>query len=106
MSIVISPIITDAGLGVFQPLAVGVEFTFTHVAVGTGTGPASSGDTALENEIARFPIAGGGINTGGKSATINAIISNHTNANPQNYDISEFGFFGVVVYTFVQTPRF
>lgn len=95
MSIAITPIITNAGLGVFIPAATGIEFTFTHVAVGTGTSAASAANTALENEIARFPIAGGGINTDGKSASINALIVNHTNANPQNYDISEFGFYGL-----------
>ena len=28
---------TNAGLNVFTPMATGIEFTFTHVAVGTGT---------------------------------------------------------------------
>lgn len=95
MSIIISPIITNAGLSVFTPLATGIEFTFTHVAVGTGTSAASSADTALEHEIARFPIAGGGMVTGGQAASINALIANHANANPQNYNISEIGFYGV-----------
>jgi len=94
MSIIISPVITNAGLGVFTPLATGIEFTFTHVAVGTGTSAASAASTALENEIARFPIAGGGMVTGGQAASINALIANHANANPQNYDISEIGFYG------------
>lgn len=95
MPVTFSPIITDLGQGVFVPLATGIEFTFTHVAVGTGTSAVNSTATALENEIARFPIAGGGINTGGKSASINALITNHTNVNPQNYNISEIGFFGL-----------
>lgn len=95
MPVTFSPIITDLGQGVFVPLATGIEFTFTHVAVGTGTSAVNSTATALENEIARFPIAGGGINSGGKSASINALITNHTNANPQNYNISEIGFFGL-----------
>ena len=67
MSVIINPIITNAGLNVFTPLATGIEFTFTHVAVGTGTSAANANATALENEIARFPIAGGGINLDGKS---------------------------------------
>ncbi len=95
MSIIISPIITTVGLGVFTPLATGIEFTFTHVAVGTGTSAASAASTALEHEIARFPIAGGGMVTGGQAASINALIANHANANPQNYNISEIGFYGV-----------
>lgn len=95
MPVTFSPIITDLGQSVFTPLATGIEFTFTHVAVGTGTSAVDSTATALENEMARFPIAGGGINTGGESASINALIVNHTNANPQNYNISEIGFFGV-----------
>ena len=95
MSIIISPIITNAGLGVFTPSATGIEFTFTHVAVGTGTSTATAAATALENEIARFPIAGGGIVTGGQAVSINALITNHANANPQEYDITEFGFYGL-----------
>ena len=95
MSIIISPIITTVGLGVFTPLATGIEFTFTHVAVGTGTSAASAAITALENEIARFPIAGGGMVAGGQAVSINALIANHANANPQNYNISEIGFYGV-----------
>jgi len=95
MSVIISPIITNAGLGVFTPSATGIEFTFTHVAVGTGTSVASAANTALENEIARFPIAGGGMVTGGQAVSINALITNHANANPQNYDITELGFYGV-----------
>lgn len=95
MSIIISPIITTVGLGVFTPLATGIEFTFTHVAVGTGTSAASVADTALEHEIARFPIAGGGMVTGGQAVSINALITNHANANPQNYDITELGFYGI-----------
>lgn len=95
MSIIISPIITNAGLSVFTPSATGIEFTFTHVAVGTGTSVASAANTALENEIARFPIAGGGMVTGGQAVSINGLITNHANANPQNYDITELGFYGV-----------
>lgn len=95
MSVIISPVITNAGLSVFTPSATGIEFTFTHVAVGTGTSAASSADTTLEHEIARFPIAGGGMVTGGHAVSINALITNHQNANPQNYAISEFGFYGV-----------
>lgn len=95
MSIIISPIITNAGLGVFTPSATGIEFTFTHVAVGTGTSTATAAATALENEIAQFPIAGGGIVTGGQAVSINALITNHANANPQEYDITEFGFYGL-----------
>jgi len=95
MSIIISPIITNAGLSVFTPSATGIEFTFTHVAVGTGTSAASAANTALENEIARFPIAGGGMVTGGQAVSINGLITNHANANPQNYDITELGFYGV-----------
>ena len=95
MSVIISPIITNAGLGVFAPSATGIEFTFTHVAVGTGTSVASAANTALENEIARFPIAGGGMVTGGQAVSINALITNHANANPQNYDITELGFYGI-----------
>lgn len=95
MSIIISPIITDVGLSVFTPSATGIEFTFTHVAVGTGTSVASAANTALENEIARFPIAGGGMVTGGQAVSINGLITNHANANPQNYDITELGFYGV-----------
>jgi len=95
MSVIISPVITNAGLSVFTPLATGIEFTFTHVAVGTGTSAASAASTALENEIARFPIAGGGMVAGGQAVSINALITNHQNANPQNYAISEFGFYGV-----------
>lgn len=95
MSVIITPIITNAGLGVFTPMATGIEFTFTHVAVGTGTSAASPTDTALENEIARFPIAGGGVVTGGQAVSINALITNHGNANPQDYDITEFGFYGL-----------
>ena len=95
MSVIISPIITNAGLGVFTPMATGIEFTFTHVAVGTGTSAVTAAATALENEIDRFPIAGGGIVTGGQAVSINALITNHTNANPQDYDITEFGFYGV-----------
>jgi len=56
---------------------------------------ASVADTALEHEIARFPIAGGGMVTGGHAVSINALITNHQNANPQNYAISEIGFYGV-----------
>ena len=33
--------------------------------------------------------------TDGKSASINALITNHANANPQDYDITEFGFYGL-----------
>ena len=95
MSVIISPIITNAGLGVFTPMTTGIEFTFTHVAVGTGTSAVTAAATALENEIARFPIAGGGIVTGGQAVSINALITNHANANPQDYDITEFGFYGV-----------
>ncbi|TQC96405.1 hypothetical protein FK216_12005 [Moraxellaceae bacterium AER2_44_116] len=95
MSVIISPVITNAGLSVFTPSATGIEFTFTHVAVGTGTSAASSADTALEHEIARFPIAGGGMVTGGRSASINVLVTNHQNANPQNYDITEVGFYGL-----------
>lgn len=95
MSIIISPIITTVGLSVFTPSATGIEFTFTHVAVGTGTSAASAANTALENEIARFPIAGGGMVTGGQAVSINGLITNHANANPQNYDITELGFYGV-----------
>lgn len=95
MSVIINPIITNAGLNVFTPMATGIEFTFTHVAVGTGTSAANANATALENEIDRFPIAGGGINLDGKSASINALITNHANANPQDYDITEFGFYGL-----------
>lgn len=95
MSIIISPIITTVGLSVFTPSATGIEFTFTHVAVGTGTSVASAANTALENEIARFPIAGGGMVTGGQAVSINGLITNHANANPQNYDITELGFYGV-----------
>lgn len=95
MSVIINPIITNAGLNVFTPMATGIEFTFTHVAVGTGTSAVNANATALQNEIARFPIAGGGINLDGKSASINALITNHANANPQDYDITEFGFYGV-----------
>jgi len=95
MSIIISPVITDVGLGVFTPSATGIEFTFTHVSVGTGTSIATSAVTALENEIARFPIAGGGIVTGGQAVSINALITNHLNANPQNYVITEIGFHGL-----------
>ena len=95
MSIIISPVITDVGLGVFTPSATGIEFTFTHVSVGTGTSIATSAVTALENEIARFPIAGGGIVTGGKAVSINVLITNHLNANPQNYVITEIGFHGL-----------
>ena len=87
--------ITNAGLSVFTPSATGIEFTFTHVAVGTGTSAASAANTALENEIARFPIAGGGMVTGGQAVSINGLIVNHANANPQNYDISEIGFYGL-----------
>ena len=90
--IIISPIITTVGLSVFTPSATGIEFTFTHVAVGTGTSVASAANTALENEIARFPIAGGGMVTGGQAVSINGLITNHANANPQNYDITELGF--------------
>ena len=95
MSVIINPIITNAGLNVFTPMATGIEFTFTHVAVGTGTSAANANATALQNEIDRFPIAGGGINLDGKSASINALITNHANANPQDYDITEFGFYGL-----------
>lgn len=95
MSVIISPIITNAGLSVFTPMTTGIEFTFTHVAVGTGTSAVTAAATALENEIARFPIAGGGIVTGGQAVSINALITNHANANPQDYDITEFGFYGV-----------
>lgn len=95
MSVIINPIITNAGLNVFTPMATGIEFTFTHVAVGTGTSAVNANATALENEIDRFPIAGGGINLDGKSASINALITNHANANPQDYDITEFGFYGL-----------
>ena len=95
MSVIINPIITNAGLNVFTPMATGIEFTFTHVAVGTGTSAANANATALENEIARFTIAGGGINLDGKSASINALITNHANANPQDYNISEIGFYGL-----------
>jgi hypothetical protein len=95
MSVIISPIITNAGLGVFTPMTTGIEFTFTHVAVGTGTSAVTAAATALENEIARFPIVGGGIVTGGQAVSINALITNHANANPQNYDITELGFYGV-----------
>jgi hypothetical protein len=76
-------------------MTTGIEFTFTHVAVGTGTSAASAANTALEHEIARFPIAGGGMVTGGHAVSINALITNHANANPQNYNISEIGFYGV-----------
>ena len=95
MSVIINPIITNAGLNVFTPMATGIEFTFTHVAVGTGTSAVNANDTALQTEIDRFPIAGGGINLDGKSASINALITNHANANPQDYDITEFGFYGL-----------
>ncbi|HNA22614.1 MAG TPA: hypothetical protein PLN40_14490, partial [Agitococcus sp.] len=95
MSVIINPIITNAGLNVFTPMATGIEFTFTHVAVGTGTSAANANATALENEIDRFTIAGGGINLDGKSASINALITNHANANPQDYNISEVGFYGL-----------
>lgn len=95
MSVIINPIITNAGLNVFTPLATGIEFTFTHVAVGTGTSAVDANDTALQTEIARFPIAGGGVIAGGKAVSINALVTNHANANPQDYNISEVGFYGL-----------
>lgn len=95
MSVIINPIITNAGLNVFTPMATGIEFTFTHVAVGTGTSAVNANATALENEIARFTIAGGGVIAGGKAVSINALVTNHSNANPQDYDISEVGFYGL-----------
>lgn len=95
MSVIINPIITNACLNVFTPLATGIEFTFTHVAVGTGTSAVNANATALENEIARFTIAGGGVIAGGKAVSINALVTNHANANPQDYDISEVGFYGL-----------
>lgn len=94
MSVIINPIITNAGLNVFTPLATGIEFTFTHVAVGTGTSAVNANDTALQNEIDRFTIAGGGVIAGGKAVSINALVTNHSNANPQDYNISEIGFYG------------
>lgn len=95
MSVIINPIITNAGLNVFTPLATGIEFTFTHVAVGTGTSAVDANDTALQTEIARFPIAGGGVIAGGKAVSINTLVTNHANANPQDYNISEVGFYGL-----------
>ena len=94
MSVIINPIITNAGLNVFTPMATGIEFTFTHVAVGTGTSAVNASATALQNEIARFTIAGGGVIAGGKAVSINALVANHSNANPQDYNISEIGFYG------------
>lgn len=95
MSVIINPIITNAGLNVFTPLATGIEFTFTHVAVGTGTSAVNANATALENEIDRFTIAGGGVIAGGKAVSINALVTNHATANPQDYNISEVGFYGL-----------
>lgn len=95
MSVIINPIITNAGLNVFTPMATGIEFTFTHVAVGTGTSAVNANATALENEIDRFTIAGGGVIAGGKAVSINALVTNHSNANPQDYNISEIGFYGL-----------
>lgn len=95
MSVIINPVITNAGLNVFTPLATGIEFTFTHVAVGTGTSAVNANATALENEIDRFTIAGGGVIAGGKAVSINALVTNHANANPQDYNISEVGFYGL-----------
>ena len=95
MSVIINPIITNAGLNVFTPMATGIEFTFTHVAVGTGTSAVNANATALQNEIARFTIAGGGVIAGGKAVSINALVTNHANANPQDYNISEIGFYGL-----------
>lgn len=95
MSVIINPIITNAVLNVFTPMATGIEFTFTHVAVGTGTSAVNANATALQNEIARFAIAGGGVIAGGKAVSINALVTNHANANPQDYDISEVGFYGL-----------
>lgn len=95
MSVIINPIITNAGLNVFTPMATGIEFTFTHVAVGTGISAVNANDTALQTEIARFPIAGGGVIAGGKAVSINTLVTNHANANPQDYNISEVGFYGL-----------
>ena len=47
-------------------MATGIEFTFTHVAVGTGTSAVNANATAPQNEIARFTIAGGGVIAGAK----------------------------------------
>lgn len=95
MAIPYIPKITTGGLNAaITARENGFAFEVTHVSYGTGGYIADGTETALQNEIAKVPIAGGGRVAGMLSLVINTLLKDadlYIGVN-QPVDIKEIGF--------------
>lgn len=95
MAIPYIPKITTGGLSAAVTAREnGFAFEVTHVSFGTGAYVATGTETALQNEIAKVPIAGGGRVAGMLSLVVNCLLkdSDLNIGVTQPVDIREIGF--------------